>query len=130
MRIGAERDRQACLARHLDNLAAGVDLLAILAQPSGVQLHGHARFSRRFDKLPEERRTILFRIEAELLAQVRVGDDVSVENYTGETISVLQMYRDYYRNDKSKETLIQHLNAPIAIRARRQLEKELQSYTT
>ena len=60
---------------------------------------------------------------------VRVGDHVSVENYTGETISVLQMYRDYYRNDKSKETLIQHLNAPIAIRARRDLEKELQKYT-
>jgi len=61
---------------------------------------------------------------------IQVGDNVSAENYTSETISVLQMYRDYYRNDKSKETLIQHLNAPIAIRARRELEKELQKYAT
>lgn len=61
---------------------------------------------------------------------VRVGEPVSVENYTGETISILQMYRDYYEKDKSRETLLQHLHAPIAIRARRDLEKELQKYTT
>ena len=61
---------------------------------------------------------------------VKTGQDVSVEKYTDDTISILQMYRDYYKRDKTRETLLQHFNAPIAIRARRDTEKELQKYTT
>jgi MOSC domain-containing protein YiiM len=56
---------------------------------------------------------------------VKAGDEVRVEKYTGETISVIQMYRDYYEKDKSRETLQRHLSAPIAIRARVDLEEEL-----
>lgn len=56
---------------------------------------------------------------------VKAGDPVSVERYIGETLSVLQMFRDYYDKNKSEETLRRHLNAPIAIRARVELEKEL-----
>jgi MOSC domain-containing protein YiiM len=56
---------------------------------------------------------------------IKAGEDVRVEAYTGETISVLQMFRDYYDKEKSEETLQRHLNAPIAIRARIDLEKEL-----
>ena len=61
---------------------------------------------------------------------VKTGEIVSMENYTGETISILQMFRDYYERDKSEETLRRHLNAPIAIRARRDLEKELRALLT
>jgi MOSC domain-containing protein YiiM len=61
---------------------------------------------------------------------VKAGDTVSIENYPGETISILQMFRDYYDRDKSEETLRRHLNAPIAIRARRDLEKELRALLT
>lgn len=57
---------------------------------------------------------------------VKAGDPVSIERYTGETISILEMFRDYYDKNKSEEILRRHLNAPIAIRARRDLEKELQ----
>ncbi len=57
---------------------------------------------------------------------VQAGDPVSIEKFTGETISVLEMYRDYYDRNKSEETLRRHLNAPIAIRARRALESELE----
>jgi len=53
------------------------------------------------------------------------GDEVRVEAYTGETISLVQMYRDYYEKNKSRETLERHLAAPIAIRARIDLEAEL-----
>src|SRR3972149_2746495 len=49
---------------------------------------------------------------------VKAGDAVSIEKHTGETISILQMFRDYYDKDKSEETLRRHLNAPIAIRSR------------
>jgi len=56
---------------------------------------------------------------------VKAGDEVRVEAYTGETISLVQMYRDYYEKNKSRETLERHLAAPIAIRARVDLEAEL-----
>jgi len=57
---------------------------------------------------------------------VQTSDIVAVESYHGETISVLQMVRDYYDKNKSEETIRKHLNAPIAIRARVDLEKELE----
>lgn len=60
---------------------------------------------------------------------VKTGDPVTVEKYTGETISVLQVYRDYYEKDKSEATLHRHLNAPIAIRLRESLKKELEKLT-
>jgi MOSC domain-containing protein YiiM len=56
---------------------------------------------------------------------VKAGDEVRVEEYTGETISLVQMYRDYYEKDKTRETLQRHLAAPIAIRARVETEAEL-----
>ena len=57
---------------------------------------------------------------------IKASDEVTLEKYTGETISVLQMYREYYDKNKSEETIHRHLNAPIAIRARVQVEEELQ----
>ena len=57
---------------------------------------------------------------------VKAGDPVTVEKYTGETLSILQVYRDYYEKDKSEATLHRHLNAPIAIRLRESLKKELE----
>jgi len=56
---------------------------------------------------------------------VKAGDTVSMEKYTDETISVLEMFRDYYDRNKSEETIRRHLQAPIAIRARRDVEKDL-----
>jgi len=56
---------------------------------------------------------------------LQTGDEITIERYQKETISVLQMYRDFYKRRKSEETLRRHLNAPIAIRARVSLEEEL-----
>ena len=56
---------------------------------------------------------------------VKAGDDVRVEAYTSATISLLEMYREYYEKDKSEETLRRHLAAPIAVRARVDLEADL-----
>jgi MOSC domain-containing protein YiiM len=58
---------------------------------------------------------------------IQAGDSVSRESYSGETLSVLQMFREYYDKNKSEETLRRHLAAPIAIRARVDLEGELQT---
>jgi MOSC domain-containing protein YiiM len=57
---------------------------------------------------------------------VMAGDAVSIERYTSNTISISEMFRDFYEKNKNEETLRRHLNAPIAIRDRRDLEKELQ----
>lgn len=57
--------------------------------------------------------------------RVQTGDDVRIEKYQNETISILEMYRDFYKRRKSEESLRRHLNAPIAIRARVDLEEEL-----
>lgn len=56
---------------------------------------------------------------------LRTSEPVVVERYDDETISILEMYREYYNSRKSEETLRRHLAAPIAIRARRDIEKEL-----
>jgi MOSC domain-containing protein YiiM len=57
---------------------------------------------------------------------VQAGDAVSIERFTGGTVSILEMYCDYYDNAKSEETLLRYLNAPIAIRARNSFEEQLQ----
>ena len=57
---------------------------------------------------------------------VKAGDPVSIGKYEGESLSILEMFREFYDKNKSEKTLRRHLNAPIAIRARRDLEKQLQ----
>lgn len=57
---------------------------------------------------------------------VKAGDPVTVEKYTGETISILQMYRDHYEKSITEELIQRHLNAPIDIRTRRDMEEALQ----
>ena len=50
------------------------------------------------------------------------GADVTFEAYQGETISLIEMYREYYEKEKTEESLRRHLNAPIDIRSRLDLE--------
>lgn len=61
---------------------------------------------------------------------IKAGDPVTVEKFTGETISIVEMYHEYYAKDKTEESLRRHLNAPIDIRSRRGLEEELQKLMT
>ena len=61
--------------------------------------------------------------------RVEMGNDVKIERYEKETVSVIQIFRDYYDKDKSEETIRKQLNAPIAIRLRTALEEDLQKHT-
>jgi MOSC domain-containing protein YiiM len=61
---------------------------------------------------------------------VKTGEPVRFEAYQGDTLSILEMFRNYYVKNKSKEMLLRHLQAPIAIRARRDLEKEQRTLET
>ena len=56
---------------------------------------------------------------------LRVGENVRIEKYVGESISVLEMFRTFYDKHKSEAELRRQLKAPIAIRARVDLEEEL-----
>ena len=49
-----------------------------------------------------------------------------VEKYSGETVSILQMYRDHYTQEYTEDSLQHYLNSPIAIRDRVSFEEELQ----
>ena len=42
---------------------------------------------------------------------MKTGDPVSVEKYTGETLSIFQMYEFHYRKEKDEEMLQRHLRA-------------------
>ena len=57
---------------------------------------------------------------------VQTGDEVGLEPYTGETILAIELFRDYYRREKNEETLRRFLKAPLAIRAREDVERDLQ----
>ena len=83
---------------------------------------GDPQFIKKFRRA--ERPGLYCRVIQE--GTVQAGDEVKVESFKGETISILQMFRDYYDNHKSEETLRLHLRAPIAIRARKETEEDLE----
>lgn len=61
---------------------------------------------------------------------IAVGDTVTIEKYTAETISIREVYREHYNKEKNETSLRRHLNAPIALRMRKDLEEELQKLLT
>ena len=56
---------------------------------------------------------------------VTSGDPVQVERYQGETVSILEMFQDFYNPDKTKAGLQRFLNAPIDQRSRAEKEQIL-----
>jgi MOSC domain-containing protein YiiM len=57
--------------------------------------------------------------------QIYTGDSVTVEPYTGKTVSIVEMYRNYYSPDNSEASLHRFLDAPIDIRSRADFEEKL-----
>ena len=57
---------------------------------------------------------------------VKTGDEVSVEKFSGETVSILDMYREFYLKERSEIMIRRQLAAPIDIRSRIGLNEELQ----
>jgi MOSC domain-containing protein YiiM len=56
---------------------------------------------------------------------VHAGDSVRLERYPRETVSILEMFRDFYEPPHSEPVLRRYLAAPIAIRARRDKQEQL-----
>ena len=57
---------------------------------------------------------------------VRTGEAVNLESFAGEPVTVIELFRDYYRTEKDEGTLRRFLRAPIAIRARKDVERDLE----
>ena len=57
---------------------------------------------------------------------VRVGDRVRLERYAGETVSAIEMFRDYYAANLDEASIRRQLAAPIAVRARADLMAQLE----
>ncbi len=58
---------------------------------------------------------------------LQVGEAARVQKWAGESLTVLEMFRNYYEKDKSEEMVRRQLRAPICIRSRNDLEIELQT---
>jgi MOSC domain-containing protein YiiM len=56
---------------------------------------------------------------------VQAGDEVVCEPYLGETVTILEVFRDFYNNALDAATLRRHLAAPIASRERIEYEAKL-----
>ena len=83
---------------------------------------GDPTFVKRFRQA--ERPGVYCRVIREGLAAA--GEAVRLEPHSGPTITVLEMFRDYYYDDWDESKLRRHLAAPIAIRERVELQKRLQ----
>jgi MOSC domain-containing protein YiiM len=59
--------------------------------------------------------------------QVEAGQSVTVQRFERETVSILEMYRDYYEPDETEAGLRRFLAAPIDIRSRQEKEAQLTS---
>jgi MOSC domain-containing protein YiiM len=59
---------------------------------------------------------------------IQVGDDVKIEEYINESISLLEVFRSHYEKDKSEDSIWRQLKAPVSIRTRASLEKELRKF--
>ena len=57
---------------------------------------------------------------------VVAGDDVRVEKYAEESVTLLDLYRDFYETDMSEAAIRRFLAAPIAIRDRQAKEAQLE----
>ncbi len=84
---------------------------------------GDPRFVKRF-KLAE-RPGLYCRVLQE--GTVRPGDPVTAAPYEGETVTILEMFRDYYAKGRGEADLRRYLAAPIAIRSRIEKEEQLKA---
>lgn len=61
---------------------------------------------------------------------VQAGDHVTLEPYHGETVTIREMFEEYYQPSRDAAVLHHYLNAPIAIRARQDKEEQLKKLLT
>ena len=71
-----------------------------------------------------ERPGLYCRVIAE--GEVEAGAEVTVQRSEGEAVGVIEVFRDWYERNKDEATLRRFLASPIAIRARRKMQDQLE----
>jgi MOSC domain-containing protein YiiM len=108
-----------------DRLRVGEVLLEVSAPriPCGTLARrmGDTKFTERFRQA--ERPGLYCRVLIEGLLQS--GQEVTYAPYSGERIGVVNVFRDYYARQKTSHSIRRLLRAPLASRARADLEKQL-----
>jgi MOSC domain-containing protein YiiM len=108
-----------------DRLHAGAAILEVSAPripcSTLAARMGDPLFAKRFRYA--ERPGLYCRVIVE--GPVQAGDTVTVEPYTGETLTIAEMFRDSYDSSQDEATIRRHLAAPIAARDRAQQEERL-----
>jgi len=56
---------------------------------------------------------------------VSAGDEVTMERYSGETVSAIEMFRNFYVPERTEAMLRRYLRAPVAIRDRVEKQQQL-----
>lgn len=114
-------------ARIGDRLRIGTSVLEVTApRVPCVTLAarlGEPTFLKRFRSA--ERPGLYCRVIQE--GRVRAGDGVEYKPYPSDTISAIEMFRDFFAPQLDEETLRRHLAAPVAIRDRVEKEKQLEA---
>ncbi|MBP6015235.1 MAG: MOSC domain-containing protein [Candidatus Promineofilum sp.] len=82
---------------------------------------GDPTFAKRFRRA--ERPGVYCRVLRE--GDVRVGEPVRLEPYTGPTLSIMENFRDFYVREWDEAMLRRHLAAPISVRERVELQERL-----
>ena len=82
---------------------------------------GDPAFVKRFRRA--ERPGVYCRVIQE--GEVRIGAPVEYLPYAGETITIVDMFREWYNPRQSADSIRRHLAAPIAVRARVEQEARL-----
>jgi MOSC domain-containing protein YiiM len=85
---------------------------------------GDAQFVKRFREA--ERPGLYCRVIRE--GSVQAGDQVTTELHPGETVTLLEIFRDFYERKANEADLRRFLRAPVAIRTRKDLEERLRKY--
>ena len=85
---------------------------------------GDPDFIKRFREA--ERPGLYCRVLQE--GQVQAGDPVTFEQFGNKTVTVLEMFRDYYERDTSEAEIRRYLDAPISSRSRIDKERQLQKF--
>jgi MOSC domain-containing protein YiiM len=85
---------------------------------------GDAQFMKRFREA--ERPGLYCRVIRE--GSVRAGDKVTTELHSGDTVTLLEIFRDFYEEKTNEAELLRFLRSPVAIRTRKKLEERLSKY--
>jgi MOSC domain-containing protein YiiM len=83
---------------------------------------GDPQFVKRFRAA--ERPGLYCRVLRE--GTIQAGGEVTIEPFSGEKVALLEIFRDHYEKTADESTLRRFLCAPIAVRARKELEERLE----